>query len=324
MATALLAGDRGGAAGRAGGGAFGDGIGVNDIGLDIDDRMREDSMMTHDDEIIAQTNVGQGVEKAKKRIREQVIRREKELRLDNLFLQDLDFLRNQSWAFLEEVHLTKNLINNIEPLNAFKSLRVIDASHNYIVEVNLQLPKLEQLILADNYLEKFPTLEHMKKLKTIDLNANALTGFDEVITEMTPNVRSLDLGHNQLFNRGVEDPNAEATFTAKLKEFKHLRKLVVQGNPFIGEPPDVKKQQEIIEQLNSLEYLDGAAVVEVRKKADAATQNAVMPEARAGRNDFAVVHETPGGGSGAPGTLTTGTDQPVTARGSHKATGSKG
>ncbi len=42
--------------------------------------------MTHDDEIIAQTNVGQGVEKAKKRIREQVIRREKELRLDNLFL----------------------------------------------------------------------------------------------------------------------------------------------------------------------------------------------------------------------------------------------
>ena len=81
LATALLA-DRGGAAGRAGGGAF-DGV-VNDIGFD-DDR-REESMMTHDDEIIAQTNVGQGVEKAKKRIREQVIRREKELRLDNLFL----------------------------------------------------------------------------------------------------------------------------------------------------------------------------------------------------------------------------------------------
>ena len=172
---------------------------VNDIDWDGDDdgKARDGgSALSQDDEITQQTNVGQGVEKAKKRIRDQVIRREKTLPLDNLFLQDLDFMRSQSWAFLEEIHLTKNLINNIEPLNAFKSLRVIDASHNYIVEVNLQLPKLEQLILSDNYLEKFPTLEHMKKLKIIDLNANDLTGFKEVMPGMTPNVKRLDLGHN--------------------------------------------------------------------------------------------------------------------------------
>ena len=171
--------------------------GVNDVGWDDDGKGQDGgSALSHDDEITQQTNVGQGIEKAKKRIRDQVIRREKRLPLDNLFLQDLDFMRSQSWAFLEEIHLTKNLINNIEPLNAFKSLRVIDASHNYIVEVNLQLPKLEQLILSDNYLEKFPTLEHMKKLKIIDLNANDLTGFKEVLPGMTPNVKRLDLGHN--------------------------------------------------------------------------------------------------------------------------------
>ena len=241
FAAALMLGGGANAGGGLSSRQSGNPIGrVNDIGLDLALESRPSSVASQDDDIIAQTNVGQGAEKAKKIVREQMIRREKNLHLDNLFLQDLDFLKNQTWAFLEEVYITKNLINNIEPLNAFKSLKIIDASHNYLVEVNLQLPKLDQLILSDNYLEKFPTLEHMKKLKTIDLNSNALTEFKDVHTNMTPKVRNLDLGNNQFFTKSNDDPNAEATLIAKLKEF-NLKRLVLQGNPFIGDKPDVKK-----------------------------------------------------------------------------------
>lgn len=80
----------------------------------------------------------------------------------------------------------------------------------------------------------------MKKLKTIDLNSNALTEFKDVHTNMTPKVRNLDLGNNQFFTKSNDDPNAEATLIAKLKEF-NLKRLVLQGNPFIGDKPDVKK-----------------------------------------------------------------------------------
>lgn len=269
--------------GRAGGGRGGGGLGgglvdedsdgpsqVNDIrvndvplGLDDDEQQRDSASAASDDgddvQFALQTNVGQGAERAKKTIREQMIRREKTLELDNLFLQDLYFMKNQSWHFLEEIRLTKNLINNIDTLNMYKSLRVIDASHNYIVEVNLCLPKLEQLILANNFLKKFPILENMKKLKIINLNANGLTDFKDVAPNMTPNVRRLDLGFNELkfgsagtTSSGSTSFQAMADFRAKLKEFKHLRELVVQGNPFMDEASPraaADIQKDIIKEL---------------------------------------------------------------------------
>jgi len=255
--------------GRGGGGLIdedGDGpsqvndIRVNDVplGLDDDEQQRDSASAASDDgddvQFALQTNVGQGAERAKKTIREQMIRREKTLELDNLFLQDLYFMKNQSWHFLEEIRLTKNLINNIDTLNMYKSLRVIDASHNYIVEVNLCLPKLEQLILANNFLKKFPILENMKKLKIINLNANGLTDFKDVAPNMTPNVRRLDLGFNELkFGSTGNTSSAElADFRAKLKEFKHLRELVVQGNPFMDEASNTGAadiQKDIIKEL---------------------------------------------------------------------------
>ena len=93
-------------------------------------------------------------------------------RIESLDLQDLGFMGQKSWSFLEEVYLSKNMVSNIEVFNNFPNLRIIDASNNYIEEVHIYLPKLEVLNLMNNYLKKFPILENMKKLRQLNLGSN--------------------------------------------------------------------------------------------------------------------------------------------------------
>jgi Leucine-rich repeat (LRR) protein len=67
-----------------------------------------------------------------------------------------------------------NMLNTIEVLNKFGSLRVIIATNCYIEEVNLRLPKLEVLDLSNNFIKNFPILASMHKLKALNLNSNKL------------------------------------------------------------------------------------------------------------------------------------------------------
>lgn len=97
---------------------------------------------------------------------------------------------------------------------------------------------------------------------------------------------------------------------------------MVQGNPFIGEPPDVKKQHEIIECLGSLEYLDGGPVVEVRKKVEAANaQSAGMQDVAGGSGLPSSGAVVPGGSAG--GAMATKADKSGTPGASRKGRGGK-
>ena len=62
--------------------------------------------------------------------------------LESLDLQDLSFLIKYSWSQLEELTLSRNMLSNVDILNAQHNLRVLDCSDNYLEEVNLHLPKL--------------------------------------------------------------------------------------------------------------------------------------------------------------------------------------
>jgi|TARA_B110000285_G_scaffold118248_1_gene133965 Leucine-rich repeat (LRR) protein len=105
-------------------------------------------------------------------------------------------MKDYSWPALEEIYLEKNMISNIDLLAGFPMLKKIDASNNYIEDVNLYLPKLESLDLRNNYLKKFPILEGMVRLKHLNLKGNQLVDFSEVLIHFTPNIQTLNIEGN--------------------------------------------------------------------------------------------------------------------------------
>jgi dynein assembly factor 1 len=79
------------------------------------------------------------------------------------------------WQNLEEVYLSRNMLVNIDVLNVFPNLKKIDASNNYIKEINLvSLRKLKDLNLQNNFIDKFPNIEKSKDLKILNMNSNKL------------------------------------------------------------------------------------------------------------------------------------------------------
>jgi Leucine-rich repeat (LRR) protein len=61
-----------------------------------------------------------------------------------------------------------------------------------------QADALEELVLANNALSQWPPLGNLGKLKTINLNGNALTGVSENAFAGMPNLQELWLGQNQI------------------------------------------------------------------------------------------------------------------------------
>jgi len=88
------------------------------------------------------------------------------------------------------------MINNIDVLNQYTNLRIINATNCYIEEVNLKLPKLESLDLSNNFLKNFPILANMQKLKVLNLNSNKLFDFKQMNIEFTLGITTLDVGNN--------------------------------------------------------------------------------------------------------------------------------
>ena len=108
-------------------------------------------------------NVGLGYDKANQKIKKLLKNRnEKRLILEAYDLQDLLFLRNQPWANLEELNVSRNMISNLAGINEFENLRIINASNNYIEEVSINIYKLEQLDLQFNYIKAFPDITGCK------------------------------------------------------------------------------------------------------------------------------------------------------------------
>ena len=163
------------------------------------------------------------------------------------------------WPNLEELKIDKNMISNIDLLVGFPMLKKIDASNNYIEEVNLYLPRLESLDLHNNYLKKFPILEGMHKLKHLNLKANQLSDFREVIIQFTPNIKNLDIEGNQIYFDNVD---SFEDFLEKLKGLTYLRSLHVADNPFFMPKnlkifPGINVKEEIINHLRGLDTFNG-------------------------------------------------------------------
>lgn len=131
-------------------------------------------------------------------IQHAIIHKEKRLFLENLQLQTLYFLQYTDWNTLTEVSVANNKILNIDILNKFESLKIINASNNHIEECNLHLRKLEILNLSYNELSTFPVLENMSKLRDLNLSYNRIENMINVNIKFTINLKVLDMSFNKL------------------------------------------------------------------------------------------------------------------------------
>ena len=142
-------------------------------------------------------NVGQGAERANQKIKKMLKNRnEKRLILEAYDLQDLGFLRNQSWANLEELNISRNMISNLAGLDEFENLRIINASNNYIEELSVNIYKLEHLDVQYNYLKAFPDIAGCKQLRILNLHSNRLVDFKDVNLSPLSRIKILDLSMN--------------------------------------------------------------------------------------------------------------------------------
>ena len=127
------------------------------------------------------------------------------------------------------INISKNYLDNIDILNHYQRLKVITASDNYIRTVNLQLPKLQELDLRNNFIEKVPILSQMPQLKVIILNANNITELKlQCKRENYVNIMKMVFRNNKIKFTNMEVIN----FVKKLKEFKVLKVLNLENNPF--------------------------------------------------------------------------------------------
>lgn len=145
-------------------------------------------------------------------------------------------------------------------------MRIIDASNNYIEEVNLSLPKLESLNLMNNYLKKFPKLKNMKKLKVLDLTSNKITDFKNVMAGATPNIERLELSRNDL---QFETEQEFSHFIQILRQFTKLKTFQIQGNPFLKierlkQIRQINVKEKFLKNLSSLERFNGEDVSKIR------------------------------------------------------------
>lgn len=150
--------------------------------------------------------------------------------LDSLKLQNLgDLQKMTALSDLMKIDISKNYLDNIDALNDLLKLKVITANNNYIRDVSLQLPKLQELDLGNNYIEKVPILSQMPQLKILLLNANKIRDLKLQCKHSNySNIMKMVFRNNSIRFNNMEVIN----FVKKLKEFKSLRVLNMENNPF--------------------------------------------------------------------------------------------
>ena len=79
------------------------------------------------DALTALENFGTGPDKAKKIMVQKIIKGERDFDLTNFELNNLDFMKDQVWKQLTEIYLMNNMVNSIDVLSRFGSLKEIDA-----------------------------------------------------------------------------------------------------------------------------------------------------------------------------------------------------
>jgi len=72
-----------------------------------------------------------------------------------IFLEDFPDINPE---LITSADLSNNFISNIDVMAMYPNLISIDASDNYISSINFKLPRLQKLILRNNFLEQIPNL----------------------------------------------------------------------------------------------------------------------------------------------------------------------
>ena len=62
------------------------------------------------------------------------------------------------WDSVVEIDVSRNMISQIDALNQFRNLKILRASENYILDVSLTQPRLEEVYLEHNQISRFPLL----------------------------------------------------------------------------------------------------------------------------------------------------------------------
>ncbi|CAO2629608.1 Leucine-rich repeat-containing protein 43 [Lemmus lemmus] len=132
----------------------------------------------------------------------------------------------------------------------FRSLRVVDKGVSLVDKDLLKFLKLEELILSANKIEEIDTNNLPPTLKVLELYGNLITSMECLCSPAPPNLQHLGLGHNKLLgpleslyvtsrnwpqlvslDLGFNELTDLQSMIAGLSTLKHLRLLVLQGNP---------------------------------------------------------------------------------------------
>ncbi|XP_050002491.1 leucine-rich repeat-containing protein 43 isoform X2 [Alexandromys fortis] len=132
----------------------------------------------------------------------------------------------------------------------FRSLRVVDKGVTLVDKDLLKFLKLEELILSANKIEEIDANNLPQTLKVLELYGNLITSMECLCSPPPPKLQHLGLGHNKLLgpleslyvtsrnwpnlvslDLGFNELTDLQSMIAGLCTLKHLRLLVLQGNP---------------------------------------------------------------------------------------------
>ncbi|XP_052024601.1 leucine-rich repeat-containing protein 43 isoform X2 [Apodemus sylvaticus] len=132
----------------------------------------------------------------------------------------------------------------------FRSLRVVDKGVSLVDKDLLKFLKLEELVLSANKIEEIDANNLPPTLKVLELYGNLITSMECLCSSPPPKLQHLGLGHNKLLgpleslyvtshnwpqlvslDLGFNDLTDLQNMILGLSTLRHLRLLVLQGNP---------------------------------------------------------------------------------------------
>ncbi|XVF11303.1 hypothetical protein REPUB_Repub08aG0015000 [Reevesia pubescens] len=138
---------------------------------------------------------------------------------------------------LEVLRVDKNILRGLISSTIFNisTIQVVSLNDNYLSSslppsMGLFLPHLLELRLQGNELQgSIPSsISNASKLTVLDLTDNSFIGRIPKTIGNLKNLQKLDLAHNQLTS---ESSTLESSFINSLTNNRHLRRIVLSGNP---------------------------------------------------------------------------------------------
>ncbi|XP_055092948.1 leucine-rich repeat-containing protein 43 isoform X3 [Symphalangus syndactylus] len=169
--------------------------------------------------------------------------------------------RHSPWALLNDSNAEDSFLRELairNPLTItdtffysyFRSLRVVDKAVTLVDKDLLKFLKLEELVLSANRIKEVDATNLPPTLKVLELYGNEISSMECLCARPPAGLQHLGLGHNKLLgpleslyvtanhwpnlvslDLGFNDLTDLQSMVASLRTLRHLRLLVLQGNP---------------------------------------------------------------------------------------------